>query len=101
MTAAANEVVAVIEHEAFAKLYREELAQEGMFIEIVDRNKVPSTTVSIFPDPKKDLDALDIAIPRLTAGAQTLATLSPISETEIREAFAPFNLLPAGRNRPH
>lgn len=96
----ANEVVAVIEHEAFAKLYREELAQEGMFIEIVDVDKVPSTTVSIFPDPKKDIEALDIAIPRLTAGAQTLATLSPISEAEIREAFAPFKPLPLGEIGP-
>jgi type III restriction enzyme len=96
----ANEVVAVIEHEAFAKLYREELAQEGLPIEIVDVDKVPSTTVSIFPDPKKDIEALDIAIPRLTAGAQTLATLSSISEAEIREAFAPFKLLPLGEVGP-
>lgn len=96
----ANEVVAVIEHDAFAKLYRDELAQEGMLIEIVDADKVPSTTVSIFPDPKKDVEALDIAIPRLTAGAQTLATLSPISEAEIREAFAPFKPLPLGEVGP-
>lgn len=96
----ANEVVAVIEHEAFAKLYREELAQEGMFIEIIDAEKVPSTTVSIFPDPKRDIEALDIAIPRLTAGAQTLASLSPISEAEIREAFSPFKPLPLGQVGP-
>ena len=63
-----NEVVAVIEHEAFARLYREELAQEGLPIEIVDVDKVPTTTVSIFPDTaNKDAAALDIAIPSLSA----------------------------------
>ena len=96
----ANEVVAVVEHEAFARLYREELAQEGLPIEIVDVDKVPSTTVSIFPDAQKDIEALDIAIPRLTAGAQTLATLGPISENEVREAFRPFKPLPLGELGP-
>jgi type III restriction enzyme len=96
----ANEVVAVVEHEAFARLYREELAQEGLPIEVVDVDKVPSTTVSIFPDAQKDVEALDIAIPRLTAGARTLAALGPISENEVREAFRPFKPLPLGELGP-
>lgn len=97
----ANEVVAVVEHEAFARLYREELAQEGLPIEIVDVGKVPATTVSIFPDTvKKDVKALDVLIPRLTAAAQTMPVLGPISEAEVREAFAPHAPLPLGDRGP-
>lgn len=97
----ANEVVAVIEHEAFARLYRDELAQEGLPIEIVDVNKVPTTTVSIFPDvAEKDVKGLDIAIPRLTAANQTLPVLGPIAETEMRAAFAPYKPLPIGDRGP-
>jgi len=96
----ANEIVAVIEHEAFARLYREELAQEGLPIETVDVDKVPSTTVSIYPDPKKDAAALDIAIPRLTAANQTLPVLGPISHAELQAAFKPYKPLPIGERGP-
>ncbi len=99
-TGQANEIVAVVEHEAFARLYREELAQEGLPIEIVDVDRVPVTTVSIFPDPAKDWQKLDILIPRLTAAAQTLATLGPISEAEVRAAFAKYKPLPIGERGP-
>lgn len=90
-----NEVVAVIEHDAFARLYREELAQEGLPIDIVDVDKMPTTTVSIFPDTaNKDATALDIQIPSLSAGAQTLPVLGPITEEEVREAFKGMRPLP-------
>lgn len=90
----ANEVVAVVEHDAFARLYREELAQEGLPIDVVDVGGVPATTVSVFPDPQKSVDELDIAVPRLTAGAQALAVLQDLEVSEVRAAFAPFNPLP-------
>ncbi len=99
-TGQANEVVTVIEHEAFARLYRDELAQEGLPLEIVDVEKVPSTTVSIYPDTKKDVVALDIAIPRLTAANQTLATLGPITLVEVQEAFKKYPPLPIGERGP-
>lgn len=93
----ANEVVAVIEHEAFSRLYRDELAQEGLAIEVVDVEKVPTTTVSIFPDAtKQDAPVLDIQIPHLTAANQTLPTLSLISENEVRDAFKGYTALPLG-----
>jgi type III restriction enzyme len=95
-TGQANEVVAVIEHEAFARLYRDELAQEGLPLEIVDVEKVPVTTVSIYPDTKKDVAALNIAIPRLTAANQTLAALGPITLEEVQEAFKKYPPLPLG-----
>lgn len=96
----ANEIVAVVEHEAFARLYREELAQEGLPLEIVDVDQVPATTVSIFPDPQKDYAALDLVIPRLSAGAQILPTLGPISEAEVRAAFQSYQPLPVGERGP-
>lgn len=96
----ANEIVAVIEHEAFARLYRDELAQEGLLIEMVDVENVPTTTVSIYPDTKKDVAALDIAIPRLTAANQTLPVLGPITEAELQEAFKPYKPLPVGERGP-
>ena len=97
----ANEIVVVIEHEAFARLYREELSQEGLPIEIVDVERIESTTVSIFPDiANKDATALDIAIPRLTAGNQTLPVLGPISEAEVRESFGRYKPLPLGGRGP-
>ena len=91
-----NEIVAVIEHEAFARLYREELAQEGLPIDIVEVDKVPATTVSIFRDPQKDAARLDIAIPRLTAGNLSVPTLGPIAEEEVRERFKNLQPLPLG-----
>jgi type III restriction enzyme len=93
----ANEVVAVVEHEAFARLYQEEMAQQGAFIDVVDVGKVPATTVSIFPDPKKDHEKLKIEIPRLAAGYATLATLAPIGEEEVRQAFKRYRPLELGR----
>ena len=96
----ANEIVAVVEHEAFARLYREELAQEGLPIEIVELERVPTTTTSIFPDSEKDASKLDIAIPRLTTSAQTLDVLAPIREAELREAFKPCKPLPVGEPGP-
>lgn len=97
----ANEIVAVVEHDAFARLYREELSQEGLPLDIVDVEQVPTTTVSIFPDvTNKDVASLDIAIPRLTAANQTLAVLGPISEAEVRDAFSRFKPLPLGGRGP-
>lgn len=63
----ANELVAVVEHPAFSSLYQQELEQEGLPIDIVDTDRVPATTISIFPDESKDFDKLDIIIPSLTA----------------------------------
>jgi type III restriction enzyme len=69
-------------------------------IEIVEVDRVSTTTVSIFPDPTKDSKKLEISIPRLTAATQTLATLSPISENEVRTAFADYKPLPIGSRGP-
>src|SRR5207244_4907838 len=52
----AAELVSVVEHSAFVSLYKDELSQEGLPIEVVDVDKVPRTTVTIYPDEtNKDL----------------------------------------------
>ncbi|MEZ5358282.1 MAG: DEAD/DEAH box helicase family protein [Candidatus Zixiibacteriota bacterium] len=92
----AHELVTIVEHPAFAGLYQKELAQEGLPIEIVDIKKVPRTTVSIFPDPSKDHDKLDIRIPQLTAAHRTIPKLEGLTIDEIKEGFKLYSPLPIG-----
>ncbi|MGD0091264.1 MAG: DEAD/DEAH box helicase family protein [Planctomycetota bacterium] len=92
-----NELVIVVEHHAFASLYQQELAQEGLPIEIVDVDKVPTTTVSIYPDTaRKDVKALDIELPRLSAGYRTAATVQGLSIEDVKREFAKYKPLPLG-----
>lgn len=93
------EVVTVVEHKAFLDLYRDELSQEGLPIEVVDIEKVPRTTVTIYPDAEnKDLKALDILIPRLSPGYRIEASLDAIKFEEIQAEFTCyFKPLPLGR----
>ena len=93
----ANEVLTVVEHSAFASLYREELAQEGLPIEIVDVERIPTTTISIYPDEvRKDLNALEIRIPSLSAAYRTIPRLDNLPFADIKKAFAPYKPLPLG-----
>lgn len=92
----AHELVTVVEHPAFASLYREELAQEGLPIEVVDLDRVPSTTISIFPDHSKDRQKLDIFIPQLTQAHRTLPKIEGLTEEDVRTAFKKYQELPIG-----
>jgi type III restriction enzyme len=94
----ANEIVTVIEHPAFASLYAQELAQEGLPIEIIDIDRVPATTVSIYPDEAhKDLKALEIVVPRLSGGFKTQATLDKLALEDVRKEFKKYKPLPLGQ----
>jgi type III restriction enzyme len=96
----ANELVTVVEHPSFASLYQQELSQEGVPIEIVDINRVPPTTVSIFPDEaNKDLQALDVQIPRLSAAHEIVPKLEDLSVEDVRKAFSPYRKLPLAEER--
>lgn len=96
----AAEVVSVVEHKAFASLYQQELAQEGLPIEIVDADKVPRTTVTIYPDGQhKDLAALHLEIPRLSPGFRRVPTLAPVGFEEIQEACRSYRKLLLGSAR--
>ncbi len=93
----ANELVTVVEHPAFASLYEQELEQEGLPIEVLDMDKVPATTVSIFPDETKDFDALDISIPVLTGAHEITPKLEGLELSDVVEAFKPYSPLPLGQ----
>ncbi|MDD5054872.1 MAG: DEAD/DEAH box helicase family protein [Candidatus Peribacteraceae bacterium] len=94
----ACEIVTVVEHKAFASLYKQELAQEGLPIADVEIEKIPKTTVSIFPDKqKKDCAALDILLPRLTAGYSICPTLSGLTIAEVKKRFSSYRKLPLGK----
>ncbi|MDR0534971.1 MAG: hypothetical protein LBG65_01210 [Puniceicoccales bacterium] len=91
----AAEIVTVVEHEFFARFYREELAAEGVDIDVTEVSRVPKTTVSIYPDEaRKDVAALDIPVPQITAGAVNTATLGEIDFDEVKKAFKRLGLPP-------
>lgn len=93
----ANEVVTVVEHPAFVSLYRQELAQEGLPIEVVDVDRIPSTTISIYPDEgRKDVNALQIEIPALSAAHRTLPRLEELSLDDVKKAASRYKPLPLG-----
>jgi type III restriction enzyme len=91
----ANEIVTVVDHPSFASLYQQELAQEGLPIEMVDVEEIPRTTVSIYPDEaRKDVKALEILVPRLSGGHRIVPTVAGITMDEVKEAFKPYKALP-------
>jgi type III restriction enzyme len=97
----ANEIVTVVEHPAFASLYAQELAQEDLPIEVVDIDRAPKTTVSIYPDEAhKNLKALEIALPRLSGGHRVQPTLDTLRVDDIRSEFKKYQPLPLGSQGP-
>jgi type III restriction enzyme len=93
----ANEIVTVVEHPAFASLYAQELAQEGLPIEVIDIDRVPKTTVSIYPDAiHKDLKQLEIEVPRLSGGHRIQVTLEGLKIDDVRKGFRKYRPLPLG-----
>ena len=96
----ANEVVAVVEHPAFTSLYKEQLAQEGVFVETPDVETIRATTVTIYPDElKKDLKTLDLLIPRLTPEHRIVPVLEGLTLAEVEKTFARYKKLPLGSAR--
>ncbi len=92
----AHELVTVVEHAAFASLYQDELAQEGLFPESVGIEDIPSTTVSIYPDPKKDQPTLEIEIPSLTPAHRTKSKLEDLKIEDVKKEFSKYQKLPLG-----
>ncbi|MBC7835700.1 MAG: DEAD/DEAH box helicase family protein [Phycisphaerales bacterium] len=88
------ETVTVIDHPAFAELYREELEQEGVIPEIADADKPQKTTVDIFVDPKKDAATLDIVLPQLSAGVKRKPMLDAPTMADVKAGFAKLQKLP-------
>lgn len=93
----AAETVTVIEHPSFISLYEDELSQEGLPIQAVDPDKLGRTTVTIFPDAEhKDLDALDLVVPRLSYAHQVTNEVGAISFDDVRDKFQPLGPLNLG-----
>lgn len=88
------ETVTVIDHPAFAELYREELEQEGVIPEIVDAEKAQKTTVDVFVDPKKDAAKLDIVLPQLSAGVKRKPMLDAPTMEDVKARFRGLQKLP-------
>ena len=88
------ETVTVIDHPAFAELYREELEQEGVLPEIIDAEKPQKTTVDIFVDSKKDAATLDILLPQLSAGVKRKPMLDAPTMEDVKAGFAQLQKLP-------
>ena len=93
----ANELVTVVEHPSFVGLYEQELEQQGLPIAVEDVEKVPATTVTIFPDETKDFAALDIALPALTAAHEIQPKLEGLTIEDVRATFRPYKPLPLGK----
>ncbi|MGQ9807196.1 MAG: DEAD/DEAH box helicase [Armatimonadota bacterium] len=95
------ELVTVIEHPAFRKLYEDELAQEGLDIAVLPVREVFKQTVTIFVDHKhKDVAALEIEIPLVSDAVETTQELQGLTFDEVRDAFLDkFKPLPIGKRR--
>jgi type III restriction enzyme len=95
------EVVAVVEHPAFVRMYQEQLNQEGVPIEAVDVDDIPSTTVTIYPDRRnKDCEGLDIELPRVSPGYSRIMKLEGLTIDDVRRQFQKYRPLPLGQARP-
>ncbi len=95
------ELVTVIEHPAFRKLYEDELAQEGLDIAVLPVREVFKQTVTIFVDHEhKDVAALDIELPLVSDAVATTQELHGLTFDEVRDAFlGKFKPLPIGKKR--
>jgi type III restriction enzyme len=90
-----DEILTVVEHKAFASLYQQELSQEGLDIQIVEIDKVPRTTVTIYPDQTKpNFHKLDIELPQLAQEYRVVPELKGLSVEDIRARFRKLGLKP-------
>ena len=95
------EVVTVVHHPAFRKLYEEELAQEGLDIAVLPIRESLKESVSIFVDHEnKPVEDLEIEIPSITDAVETTTELKGLTIEDIREDFQQrFNTLPVGKKK--
>jgi len=90
-----DEILTVVEHNAFTSLYQQELSQEGLEIEVVDVDKVPRTTVTIYPDPSKArFNQLEIELPQLAQEYRVVAELKGLGIDHVIARFFRLGLRP-------
>ncbi len=95
------EIVTVIEHPAFRKLYEDELAQEGLDIAVLPMREVFKQTVTIYVDHGgKNVQDLEIELPFISDAIETTSELQGLTFEEIERYFrAHFQPLPIGTKR--
>ncbi len=95
------EIVTVIEHPAFRKLYEDELAQEGVDIAVLPVREAFKQTVTIYVDREhKPVEALEIEVPLISDAIETTNELQGLTFEDVRDFFrARFHPLPIGKKR--
>ena len=95
------EMVTVVHHPAFRKLYEEELAQEGLDIAVLPLREAFKQTVTIFVDrDKKPVEELEIEIPLISDAVETTAELQGLTFDEVKQYFQQrFQPLPIGKKK--
>ena len=84
-----HEILTVIEHRAFVQLYEDQLGEEGVYPTVVDPEKVPKITVSIFPDGEhKDLDQLDMLLPSISPAYTRIPKLEGLTIEDVKKQFS-------------
>jgi type III restriction enzyme len=95
------QMVTVVHHPAFRKLYEEELAQEGLDIAVLPIRETLKQTVTIFVDhEKKPVKELEIEIPLISESIETAAELPGLTFDEIKQYFQQrYRPLPIGKKK--
>ncbi|MBI2907605.1 MAG: DEAD/DEAH box helicase family protein [Chloroflexi bacterium] len=95
------ELVTVVDHPAFRKLYEDELAQEGLDIPVLPIREALKQSVTIFVDHQhKPVPGLEVEIPLISDAVQTASEFSGLSSDEVRRYFqARFHPLPIGKKK--
>lgn len=92
-----SEILTVVEHPAFVRLYEDQLGEEGVYPTVVDVDKVPKVTVSIFPDGEhKNLAELDMVIPSISPAYTRIPRLDGLTMDDVKEKFSDLKPLKLG-----
>src|SRR5207253_1587987 len=76
-------------------LYQQELSQQGVEIEVVEVDKVPRTTVTIFPDDKKpDFSKMEIELPTVSEEYRIVPELENLTIEDVRRRFSSAGFTP-------
>jgi len=96
------EMVTVVHHPAFRKLYEEELAQEGLDIAVLPIREVFKQTVTVFVDhANKPVEDLEIELPLVSDSIETTAELVGLTSEVVRQYFFQqrYQPLPIGKKK--
>jgi type III restriction enzyme len=95
------EMVTVVHHPAFRKLYEEELAQEGLDIAVLPIREVFKQTVTVFVDyANKPVEDLEIELPLVSDSIETTAELVGLTSEEVQQYFQQrYQPLPIGKKK--